>query len=43
VAKHLIDTTIANDQVLVERGDYTGALPGIVLKNGNGSALQVAA
>jgi hypothetical protein len=26
VAKHLIDTTIANDQVLVERGEHTGAL-----------------
>jgi N-acyl-D-aspartate/D-glutamate deacylase len=38
-----IETTIVNGEVLVERGAHTGALPGRVLGNGNGSALQAAA
>ena len=38
-----IETTIVNGQVLVERGDHAGALPGMVLGNGNGSTLQAAA
>jgi N-acyl-D-aspartate/D-glutamate deacylase len=38
-----IETTIVNGQVLVERGEHTGALPGMVLGNGNGGALQAAA
>ncbi|MBI1996246.1 MAG: amidohydrolase family protein [Deltaproteobacteria bacterium] len=38
-----IETTIVNGQVLVERGEHTGALPGMVLGNGNGSTLQAAA
>ena len=38
-----IEATIVNGEVLVERGDHTGALPGMVLGNGNGSALQAAA
>ncbi|MDO8700706.1 MAG: amidohydrolase family protein, partial [Deltaproteobacteria bacterium] len=32
-----IETTIVNGQVLVEHGAHTGALPGRVLENGNGS------
>jgi len=38
-----IEATIVNGQVLVERGDHTGALPGMVLGNANGGALQAAA
>jgi len=38
-----IETTIVNGEVLVERGEHNGALPGAVLGNGNGSALQAAA
>ena len=38
-----IEATIVNGEVLVERGAHTGALPGMVLGNGNGSALQAAA
>ena len=38
-----IEATIVNGEVLVERGEHTGALPGAVLGNGNGSALQAAA
>jgi len=38
-----IEATIVNGQVLVERGDHTGSLPGAVLGSGNGSALQAAA
>jgi len=38
-----IETTIVNGQVLVERGEHTGTLPGMVLGNGNGGALQAAA
>ena len=38
-----IKATIVNGQVLVERGDHTGALPGAVLGGGNGNALQAAA
>jgi len=38
-----IETTIVNGQVLVQRGEHTGSLPGMVLGNGNGGALQAAA
>ena len=38
-----IEATIVNGQVLVQRGEHTGALPGMVLGNGNGGALQAAA
>ena len=38
-----IETTIVNGQVLVQQGEHTGALPGMVLGNGNGGALQAAA
>jgi len=38
-----IETTIVNGEVPVERGEHTGGLPGMVLGNGNGSALQAAA
>jgi len=38
-----IEATIVNGEVLVQRGEHTGALPGAVLGNGNGSALQAAA
>ncbi|MDZ4343545.1 MAG: amidohydrolase family protein [Candidatus Binatia bacterium] len=38
-----IETTIVNGEVLVQRGEHTGALPGRVLGNGNGSTLQAAA
>jgi len=38
-----IEMTIVNGQVLVEKENHTGALPGTVLGNGNGSALQAAA
>ncbi len=38
-----IETTIVNGQVLIERDAHTGALPGMVLGNGNGGALQAAA
>jgi hypothetical protein len=38
-----IEMTIVNGQVLIEREDHTGALPGAVLGNGNGAALQAAA
>ena len=38
-----IEMTIVNGQVLVEKGDHTGALPGSVLGNGNGHGLQAAA
>jgi hypothetical protein len=38
-----IETTIVNGEVLVERGEHTGALPGAVLGGSNGSALQAAA
>lgn len=38
-----IEMTIVNGQVLVAKGEHTGALPGAVLGGGNGSALQAAA
>jgi N-acyl-D-aspartate/D-glutamate deacylase len=38
-----IEMTIVNGQVLVEKENHTGALPGTVLGNGNGAALQAAA
>jgi N-acyl-D-amino-acid deacylase len=38
-----IEMTIVNGQVLVEKENHTGALPGAVLGSGNGSALPVAA
>jgi N-acyl-D-amino-acid deacylase len=38
-----IEMTIVNGEVLVEKGAHTGALPGAVLGNGNGAALQAAA
>jgi len=38
-----IEMTIVNGQVLVEKENHTGALPGAVLGSGNGSALQAAA
>jgi N-acyl-D-aspartate/D-glutamate deacylase len=38
-----IETTIVNGEVLVERGEHTGGLPGRVFGNGNGSTLQAAA
>ncbi|HJX10867.1 MAG TPA: hypothetical protein VJ733_10245 [Candidatus Binatia bacterium] len=38
-----IEATIVNGEVLVHRGDHTGALPGMVLGNGNGNALHAAA
>ena len=38
-----IEATIVNGEVLVQRGEHTGALPGRVLGNGNGAALQQAA
>ena len=38
-----IEMTLVNGEVLVEKGEHTGALPGRVLGNGNGAALQAAA
>jgi N-acyl-D-amino-acid deacylase len=38
-----IEMTIVNGQVLIERDAHTGALPGTVLGNGRGAALQAAA
>ena len=38
-----IEMTVVNGEVLVEKGDHTGALPGSVLGSGNGKALQAAA
>ncbi len=38
-----IEMTIVNGQVLVAKGEHTGALPGAVLGGSNGSALQAAA
>jgi N-acyl-D-aspartate/D-glutamate deacylase len=38
-----IEMTIVNGEVLVEKDAHTGALPGAVLGNGNGAALQAAA
>jgi N-acyl-D-amino-acid deacylase len=38
-----IEMTIVNGQVLVDKGEHTGALPGSVLGGGNGKALQAAA
>jgi N-acyl-D-aspartate/D-glutamate deacylase len=38
-----IEATIVNGQVLVEQGEHTGGLPGMVLGGSNGSALQAAA
>ena len=38
-----IEMTLVNGQVLVERGDHTGTLPGAVLGTGNGNGLQAAA
>lgn len=38
-----IEMTLVNGEVLVEKGDHTGALPGRVLGNGNGKTLQAAA
>jgi hypothetical protein len=38
-----IEMTIVNGQVLVEKDNHTGALPGAVLGSGNGSGLQAAA
>jgi len=38
-----IEMTIVNGQVLVEKDNHTGALPGAVLGGGNGHSLQAAA
>jgi N-acyl-D-aspartate/D-glutamate deacylase len=38
-----IEMTIVNGQVLVAKGEHTGALPGVVLGGGNGADLQAAA
>jgi N-acyl-D-aspartate/D-glutamate deacylase len=38
-----IEMTLVNGQVLVSQGEHTGSLPGRVLGNGNGAALQAAA
>jgi N-acyl-D-amino-acid deacylase len=38
-----IEMTIVNGQVLVAKGEHTGALPGTVLGGGNGTDLQAAA
>jgi N-acyl-D-amino-acid deacylase len=38
-----IEMTIVNGEVLVDKGDHTGALPGSVLGSGNGHGLQAAA
>jgi N-acyl-D-aspartate/D-glutamate deacylase len=38
-----IEMTIVNGQVLVEKDNHTGALPGAVLGSGNGNGLQAAA
>jgi N-acyl-D-amino-acid deacylase len=38
-----IEMTIVNGEVLVNKGNHTGALPGSVLGNGNGHGLQAAA
>jgi N-acyl-D-aspartate/D-glutamate deacylase len=38
-----IEMTLVNGEVLVEKGDHTGALPGSVLGGSNGKALQAAA
>jgi N-acyl-D-aspartate/D-glutamate deacylase len=38
-----IEMTIVNGEVLVDRGEHTGALPGRVLGNVNGAATQAAA
>jgi hypothetical protein len=38
-----IEMTIVNGEVLVEKDQHTGALPGAVLGGGNGHSLQAAA
>ena len=38
-----IEMTIVNGEVLVDKGNHTGALPGSVLGSGNGHGLQAAA
>jgi N-acyl-D-aspartate/D-glutamate deacylase len=38
-----VEMTLVNGQVLVSQGEHTGSLPGRVLGNGNGAALQAAA
>jgi hypothetical protein len=38
-----IEMTIVNGEVLVEKDEHTGALPGTVLGSGNGHGLQAAA
>ena len=38
-----MEMTIVNGQVLVEKENHTGALPGTVLGGGNGHGLQAAA
>ena len=38
-----IEMTLVNGEVLVSHGEHTGSLPGRVLGNGNGAALQAAA
>jgi N-acyl-D-amino-acid deacylase len=38
-----IEMTIVNGEVLIEKGNHTGALPGTVVGNGNGRAQQAAA
>lgn len=38
-----IEMTIVNGEVLIENGHHTGALPGAVVGNGNGTDLQAAA
>jgi N-acyl-D-amino-acid deacylase len=38
-----IEMTIVNGEVLIDKGNHTGALPGNVLGNGNGHGLQAAA
>jgi N-acyl-D-amino-acid deacylase len=38
-----IETTLVNGQVLIDKGNHTGALPGSVLGSGNSNGLQAAA
>jgi N-acyl-D-amino-acid deacylase len=38
-----IEATLVNGQVLIDKGNHTGVLPGSVLGSGNGNGLQAAA
>jgi N-acyl-D-aspartate/D-glutamate deacylase len=38
-----IEMTVVNGEVLVAQGEHTGTLPGRVLGNVNGAAIQAAA